>query len=894
MMFSAQQFVKAASDSVYASGQTMAQQGYRSTPTSLGVIPRYGLAVLSVTIALGVALVLGRFGIEHTPFLMAIAVTVWYAGTGPGFAAVVLSILNLDYFFIPPLHHIELSLAHAPRFIIFSLVALVVGSVSASRRRNEQELRQARGELEKKVAERTSELRQTTEEAVGAQQRFRDLVDSVEGIVWEADASNFQFLFVSQQAERTLGYPAERWSSEATFWKDHLHEDDREWAVNFRVKATREKRYHDFEYRMLAADGKVVWIRDLVTVVLDADRVTRLRGVMLDVTKRKFAEAALRERASLLDLTHDTIFVRDMQDAITYWNRGAEELYGWKAEQALGKVTHQLMQTAFPAPLEQIRAELLSAGRWEGELVHTKADGTLVVVASRWSLQRDENDRPLAILETNNDITERKRAEEEMRRQANLLEQTHDAILVWSLPGTITYWNRGAEQLYGFSREEAIGRISHDLLRTEHPMAIRLFEPLIERYGSWTGELTHTRRDGRKIVVESRHVLMRDAEGHPLVLETNRDVSERKRAEYLTGQVFESSPDGIAIIATDYTYQRVNAVYERIWGIPAEKMVGMHLLEVLGMETFEQKAKPNLERCFAGEENVGYADWFVTAIGRRYIAVSYSPLRPESDQVAAALVILRDLTEHMLASEGLRQAQAELAHVNRVTTMGELTASLAHEVNQPIAAAVTNANTCLRWLANPTPNVEEARQAVMRIVKDATRAADIISRIRLLFKKGALQQELVDVNELIRDMVVLLRTEVTRYGISLRFELAENLPMVMTDRVQLQQVFMNLMLNGIEAMKDKSDSTNQLTIRSERREDGQLLISISDTGRGLPAQADQIFNAFFTTKPQGTGMGLSISRSIIESQGGRLWAANNSGPGAIFHFTLPTKVEANQ
>jgi len=182
----------------------------------------------------------------------------------------------------------------------------------------------------------------------------------------------------------------------------------------------------------------------------------------------------------------------------------------------------------------------------------------------------------------------------------------------------------------------------------------------------------------------------------------------------------------------------------------------------------------------------------------------------------------------------------------------------------------------------------------MRIVKDATRAADIISRIRTLFKKGALQQELVDVNELIQEMAVLLRTEVTRYCILLRFELAEDLPMVMTDRVQLQQVFMNLMLNGIEAMKDNLNSANQLTIRSERREDGQLLISISDTGVGLPPQADKIFNAFFTTKAQGTGMGLSISRSIIESQGGQLWAANNSASGATFHFTLPTKVEANE
>jgi PAS domain S-box-containing protein len=371
-------------------------------------------------------------------------------------------------------------------------------------------------------------------EAVAAQQRFRDLVNSVEGIVWEADVPSFQFLFISKQAERILGYPVERWLSEPTFWKDHVHPEDQEWTVQFCQKATAEKRDHQFEYRMIAADGSVVWLRDLVTVVVEGDRVTRVRGLMVDLTNRKQAE------------------------------------------------------------------------------------------------------------------------------------------------------------------------------------------------------------------------------------------------------------------------------------------------------------------------------------------------------------------------EALRQAQSDLAHVNRVTTMGELTASLAHEVNQPIAAAVTNANTGLRWLAANPPNVEEARAAATRIVKDGTRAAEIISRIRLLFKKGTPVRELVDVNELIREMIVVLRGEATRYSISVRTELGADLPQVMGDRVQLQQVLMNLMINGIDAMKEV-DGTRELIIKSQRTENEQVLVSVSDTGAGLPPQqADQIFTAFFTTKQHGTGMGLRISRSIIESHGGRLWAADNSPRGASFCFTLPTKVEADE
>jgi C4-dicarboxylate-specific signal transduction histidine kinase len=250
--------------------------------------------------------------------------------------------------------------------------------------------------------------------------------------------------------------------------------------------------------------------------------------------------------------------------------------------------------------------------------------------------------------------------------------------------------------------------------------------------------------------------------------------------------------------------------------------------------------------------------------------------------------------ERKQAEEARREAQAELARVSRVTTMGELTASLAHEVNQPIAAAVTNANTCLRWLTRDHPDLEEAREAASRIVKDATRAAGIINRVRLLFKKSTPQRELVDVNEAIREMIVLLRSEATRYNITVRMELAADLPRIMGDRVQLQQVLMNLMVNSIDAMKEV-DGAHELAVKSQRTEKEEVLVSVTDTGVGLPPeQTEQIFNAFFTTKPHGTGMGLRISRSIVESHGGRLWAADNSPRGANFCFTLPTKIEAKE
>jgi PAS domain S-box-containing protein len=276
----------------------------------------------------------------------------------------------------------------------------------------------------------------------------------------------------------------------------------------------------------------------------------------------------------------------------------------------------------------------------------------------------------------------------------------------------------------------------------------------------------------------------------------------------------------------------------------------------------------------------------------RWLLIRNVPLRNELGNIVNWYGTAIDIEERHRAEEALRQAKSDLAHVSRVTTMGELTASLAHEVNQPIAAAVTSANSCLHWLASEVPNLDKARAAAARIVKDGTRAAEIISRIRLLFQKGTLKLELVDVNEVIEEMIVLLHGETTRYSISVRTELTADLPQVMGDRVQLQQVMMNLMINSIDAMK-AVDGTLELTIKSQRADNEQLLVTISDTGVGLPPQqTDQIFNAFFTTKAHGTGMGLRICRSIVESHGGRLWAAA-SGRGATFQFTLPATVTAH-
>ena len=284
-------------------------------------------------------------------------------------------------------------------------------------------------------------------------------------------------------------------------------------------------------------------------------------------------------------------------------------------------------------------------------------------------------------------------------------------------------------------------------------------------------------------------------------------------------------------------------------------------------------------------------EWFRKDGSRVPVLVAGALFEDSSREGVGFALDLSEQKQTEAERERLRQDLARLAHLNRVSTLGELTASLTHEINQPMGAAVTNAQACLRFLNRDQPDVPEAREAALEMVRDATRAADIIDRVRSLYRKGSSKLEVVNVNEVIREMVVMLRNEANRYSVTIRTELDETVPQVMADRVQLQQVLMNIMLNGIEAMRD---TTGELSIESQLDEDGQLMISVSDMGVGLPAgSGTEIFNAFFTTKSQGTGLGLAITRSIVESHGGRVWAIENAPRGATFQFTLPAKMAAH-
>ena len=375
------------------------------------------------------------------------------------------------------------------------------------------------------------------------------------------------------------------------------------------------------------------------------------------------------------------------------------------------------------------------------------------------------------------------------------------------------------------------------------------------------------------------------------------DITERKRAEQALMESedrFRYLVDGVKdyaifMLDPDGRVMTWNNGAERIKGYCAQEILGQHF-SLLYEQSDILRGKPahGLQAAAAAGqfENEG---WRVRKDGSRFWAnVVLTALKDETGKLQGFAKLTRDMTERKRAEEALRSMQAELAHVTRVITMGELVASIAHEVNQPLAAVVTNANVCSRLLASPVLDVDEVREAVADIAEAGTRASEVIARIRALLQKAGAEKTRLDINEVIQEVLALTRSELHTHQVSVQTDLRTGLPPVLGDRVQLQQFILNLMMNGIEAMTGVTNRPRVLVFRSWAHESGNVLVTVQDSGVGLdPQHMDQIFKTFFTTKPGGIGMGLSISRSIIEAHGGRLWTATTPGPGATFYFALP-------
>src|SRR6267142_1189888 len=830
--------------------------------------------------------------------------------------------------------------------------------------------------------------RRALAEAMAAQQRFRDLVNSVEGIVWEADAPTFQFAFVSNQAERILGYPVERWLSEPTFWTDHLHPNDREWAVRFCEEAVGDKRDHDFEYRMIAADGRVVWVRDLVTVVVQGDRATRLRGVMVDITERKRAE---EER-------HAHLWFFESMDRINRAIQGTNVL-----EQMMSDVLDEVLSIfdcdrawlfhpcdpeaeSWQVPMERTRPEfpgVLALGREmpmhsdvvelframkassapvqfgpgsENPLpagvakrfsiqsqismaVHPKADEPYVFGLHQcshprvWTPQEErlfqEIGRRLADAVTSLLMLRNLRESEARLEEAQRI--AHVGHWERHLEVDRIDWSDETYRIFGLAPQERtidFDGLQHLIHPEDRQMMLGAVAQTLQGDPRYDVEYRVVRPNGEERIVRSQGVVRRNESGPPpRMFGTIQDITEQKRAEAEVREserryryIFQST--GVSIWEQDFSQVKdaiddlkakgVQDFRQYLATHPAFVQQAISMVKIIDVNAatvklFEAQSKdellvslhkiflPEAEEMFAGEliaiaeggTNFESETVLQTLNGDKLTVLFTMTFPRQPAKLNSVLVSIMDITERKRTEEELRKAQAELAHVTRVMTMGELAASIAHEVNQPIAAIVTNGNACLRWLTGNSPNLDEAREAARRIIRDGNRAGDVIGRIRTLLRKTGTEKELLDMNQVIREIVALAEGEVRRSGVALRTELAGDLPPILGDRVELEQVVLNLIVNAIEAMSAIADRPRELVIRTQSGEVDQVRVTVQDSGIGLdPQSMGRFFDAFYTTKSQGMGMGLAISRSIVENHGGRLWAVPNDGPGATFQFTL--------
>ena len=787
-----------------------------------------------------------------------------------------------------------------------------------------------------------------------SEDRLRLVIDTIPAHAWSArpdgsvDFINQRFLeFTGRSMEDMLGWG----------WGSLVHPDDLPGYVSGWQAAVATGEPMEGEVRVRRVDGEYRWllIRN-VPLRDELGNIVNWYGTAIDIEERHRAEDALRRSETYLSgaqrLSRTGSFGWCVSTGEINWSEETFRIFQY--ERSTKPTLELILQRVHPEDASSFRETGARASQdgkdFEHEYRLVMPDGAVKHVHVVARAEREESGE-IEFVGAVMDITDRKRAEEALRQSEAYLAEaqrlSHTGSWAWNLGTFQQFWSVETFQIYGFD-PNATTPTRESFLERVHPddrASIELVETELYKGNDAEYNYRIILPDGSiKYITSVAHSVCNDSGQLIEFVGTVMDVTERKRAEALRDgesrilemiardapqeetlemlvRVVETQFTGLlcSVLLLDEDGQHVRhgaapslpeAYTKAIDGLcigPRAGSCGTAMYRREPVVVTDILQDPLWESYRGVAEPYGFRACWSTPIlahsGKALgsFAMYYREPRSPSPAETRALELATHLAgiaiERKVAREErerLRQLRADLARINRVTTMGELTASLAHEVNQPIAAALTNANTCLRWLTRDRPDLEEAREAALRIVKDATRAAGIISRVRLLYKKSTPQHELVDVNEAIREMIVLLRSEVTRYYIAVRLELAADIPQIMGDRVQLQQVLMNLVVNSIDAMKEV-DGARELAIKSQRTEKEEVLVSVSDTGVGLPPQhADQIFNAFFTTKPHGTGMGLRISRSIIESHGGRMWADGNSPRGASFCFTLPTKVEAKE
>jgi PAS domain S-box-containing protein len=791
-------------------------------------------------------------------------------------------------------------------------------------------LRDARGKIVRWYGTLTDiEDRKHAEEAL--QSISRDLQDSKTKLeeaqriahvgywVWDLATSRLTW---SDETYCIFGLRPRERSMDIKALLEMVHPEDRELMITVTQEAVRGEAGSDVEYRIIRPSGEVRAVFSRGDTKRDASGKPHERfGTIQDITDRKRAEEALQilsrdlqqSKAKLEEaqhITHVGYWERDLgTDRIT-WSDETYRIFGLQPQECPMDLAglHQRIHPEDRDLVSQALDEALAGGvRYNIEYRVVRPTGELRIVHSTGDVKKNAYGQPYQMFGTVQDITDRKRAEEALQRTRLYLNEAqrlaHMGSWAFNAAG-FDYWSAELFHVHGLDPNGKPPTIK-EYLGLVHPEDRDSMQREIQEMLAEHREFDFTKRivrpDGEIRHVRCVGVPVKNGSAFKGFFGTGVDVTEQellrqeleRRQRYLSEAQKLTHTGSWVLNVADRKLVHLSEEWYRIFGFdPAEgsphwekRIERIHPDDRLHWNSMLEQAiveKTDYDGIFRIVLPEGTVRWIHT-VGH--------PVLTAAGELVQFLGSSTDITEHKRAEEEhkkLRQLEAELAHINRVSMLGEMAASLAHEIKQPIAAAITSANTCVEWLAHEPPNLDRARVAATRVDKYGNRAAEIIDRIRAFYKKSSSQREPVDVNEIVLEIFTLLHGEAIRCSIAMRPELAAELPRVRADRVQLQQVFMNLTLNAIEAMRDEG---GELTVRSYLQDD-QVLFSVSDTGPGLPAgRVDQIFSAFFTTKPQGSGMGLAISRSIVESHGGRLWASANDGRGATFHFILPTEVQ---
>jgi PAS domain S-box-containing protein len=747
-------------------------------------------------------------------------------------------------------------------------------------------------------------------QGTGVGNELSRVVDALPGLVWTA-LPDGQIDFLNERWREYTGVSVGEACGRG--WQAAIHADDLPKLLERWRFILDSGEPSELEARLWRNDGVSRWFLFRFCPLADpSGQILKWCGIASDIDDRKRTEEGLRIRSgdfrSIADSIPALIALMTPAGAVEIVNRHALEYYGVTLDELKSWAVND---TVHPDDLPiVVAAWMQSIGTGEPyDIEHRirRADGIYRWFRVSGLPARDSEGHIVRWCVLQTDIDDRKRAEEELRRgearKTAILDSALDCIVTIDHEGCITEFNPAAERTFGYPRDQVIGKHLADTiippsLREQHRRGFtRYLATGEERVLGKRIELTALRADGSEFPVELAITRIR-ADGPPSFTGYLRDITERKLAEQELQRSEAFLAEGQRLGRTGSFSWRLDTgeirwseeVY-RIFEVDSDLPV---TLDLIGSRVHPEDLPlmaDMVERAQAGKD-FEYAHRLLLPDKRvKYLHLTAHGTRTSAGQLEF-IGAVQDVTERRLSEEALGKLRSELAHMTRITSLGALTASIAHEVNQPLSGIVTNASTCLRMLAADPPNVDGARETARRTIRDGNRASEVITRLRALFGKKDAPTELVDLNEATREVVALSLSELQGNRVVLRIELVDDLPPVIGDRVQLQQVILNLVRNASDAMSGVEDRPRQLLIGTERDGEDSVRMAVQDTGIGIdPLNVERLFDAFYSTKSAGMGMGLSVCRSIIESHHGRLWAAANDGPGATFSFSIPRAPE---